>query len=160
MFKTLHLSLMKWTNLDKIKQQHTFWNDSGMHLSRNLLQCSSFSVRSLVEKKNILKYHCVGKYKTNEAIVTWKYWGQATSSNRVEVCIQMPIRFILMKVIQARYICKKKNAYKCFFFLNVPFFIQCNYFFNIKHGPFLRSKKGVRKIICNLACSKTSVDLS
>lgn len=55
-FKTLHVSLMKWSNLVKVKQQPTFWNDSGMHLSRNLLQCSSFSVRSLVGKKNILKY--------------------------------------------------------------------------------------------------------
>lgn len=50
-FKTLHVSLMKWSNLVKVKQQPTFWNDSGMHLSRNLLQCSSFSVRSLVGKK-------------------------------------------------------------------------------------------------------------
>lgn len=97
-FETLHVSLMKWSNLVKVKQQPTFWNDSGMHLSRNLLQCSSFSVRSLVGKKK--NFEIPREYRTNEAIETWKYWGQATPSNRVEVCKQikaMPIRRIFMK---------------------------------------------------------------
>lgn len=126
-FKTLHVSLMKWSNLVKVKQQPTFWNDSGMHLSRNLLQCSSFSVRSLVGKKNILKYQGnteqMRQLKLESTEARLLHQIELKYANKSKQCHSDEY---LWKVFRLDTFVKKilKIAYKCFFFLNVAFFIQ------------------------------------